>query len=272
AGYVRTLYLANPEETRQLIHHPLVDCVHMTGGTVTHDAIVWGSTPEEQERRRKANDPLLKVPITSELGCVSPFIVAGWQFTPKELTVQANNLVVAMTSNNGCNCNSAKVLVLPADWPQSAAFLETVRSVLRGTPHDPPYYPGIHESACADARVAHPPPPTHIPHGSLQAVDSLRYGVVAVNAWSAASCILGACTWGAFSGGQTAADVGSGVGVVGNPFLVEGVQKAVYRTPVDGAGVPKPFHVQPIPLAAARLVLGFVVDGWRGLLRGVWAR
>lgn len=46
---------------QELLYSPLVDCVHMTGGTATHDAIVWGSSPEEQARRKQASDPLLKV-------------------------------------------------------------------------------------------------------------------------------------------------------------------------------------------------------------------
>ncbi len=48
-------------DTQALLYHPLVECVHLTGGTATHDAIVWGDTPEEQQRRRAANDPKLKV-------------------------------------------------------------------------------------------------------------------------------------------------------------------------------------------------------------------
>lgn len=47
--------------TQHMLYSPLTDCVHMTGGTATHDAIVWGSSPEEQARRRAANDPVLKV-------------------------------------------------------------------------------------------------------------------------------------------------------------------------------------------------------------------
>ncbi|KAG2484226.1 hypothetical protein HYH03_016961 [Edaphochlamys debaryana] len=355
AGYVRSLYLPSPAETRTLLYHPLVDCVHMTGGTATHDAIVWGSSPEEQARRRAANDPLLKVPITSELGCVTPFIVAPAEFTDLQIKEQAANLVLAVTSNTGCNCNSAKVLVLPGDWAQADAFLERVRSIMRHTPLDPPYYPGIHqryaafkerypgcEEVMAPAKACSRPLGEPLPYlinvldkvpedmsqeyafqvepfapvltvvrlptsgpeafldaatrfaneslwGTLscmlvvhpdlekscgaaveKAIDSLRYGLVSVNCWSAVSFITGTSTWGAFEGGQTVADVGSGIGLMGNPFLVEGLQKAVYRVPITGQAVPKPMHMQPLPMSVARLALGFLVDGWWGLMRAAW--
>ena len=41
----------------------------MTGGTATHDAIVWGASQEEQAARKAADDPLLKVRNYSLLPC-----------------------------------------------------------------------------------------------------------------------------------------------------------------------------------------------------------
>lgn len=52
---------AGLEATQHMLYSPLTDHVHITGGTVAHDAIVWGSSPEDQARRKAANDPLLKV-------------------------------------------------------------------------------------------------------------------------------------------------------------------------------------------------------------------
>jgi aldehyde dehydrogenase (NAD(P)+) len=49
----------------------LIAGVHMTGGKATHDAIVWGPNNYEQPRRPDQK-PLLQVPMTSELGCVTP--------------------------------------------------------------------------------------------------------------------------------------------------------------------------------------------------------
>ncbi|EFJ50859.1 hypothetical protein VOLCADRAFT_88208 [Volvox carteri f. nagariensis] len=91
-----------------------------------------------------------------------------------------------------------------------------------------------------------------------QAIDELRYGVVAVNAWAAVSVGLGSCTWGAFAGDQTVADVGSGLGLVGNPYLVEGVQKAVCRMPLEGQAVPRPPHLMPLTLGLMRALCGFM--------------
>ena len=80
-------YEGDVEQSQSLIHHPLVDQIHMTGGTNTHDAIVWGDTPETQ-RRNKSNNTLFSFkPISSELGNVTPWLIipeADW--TPKRST------------------------------------------------------------------------------------------------------------------------------------------------------------------------------------------
>lgn len=51
--------------TQHLVYHPQTDCVCMTGGTATHDAIVWGADPKEQAERRSKDDPKLKVRLLS---------------------------------------------------------------------------------------------------------------------------------------------------------------------------------------------------------------
>ena len=54
---------------------PLVDAVHMTGGVRTHDAIVWGAPPEVQAKNKRAGTPVLQKPMTSELGCITPWVI-----------------------------------------------------------------------------------------------------------------------------------------------------------------------------------------------------
>ncbi len=137
---------ADLEETHALLHSPLVDRVHMTGGSATHDAIVWGNTKAIQEENKAKNEPVLGKPMTSELGAVTPWIVMpGAVWTQKEIDHMAGHLVAAFTAQNSCNCLSPKLLVLDADWPQVAQFMKAVRDRLRNTPLVPPHYPGAAE-------------------------------------------------------------------------------------------------------------------------------
>jgi len=61
-----------------LVRHPLVDAIHMTGGVTTHNMIVWGSpaAPAPQSPVQ----PLISIPVTSELGAITPWIIlpAAW--------------------------------------------------------------------------------------------------------------------------------------------------------------------------------------------------
>ena len=95
-----------------IVYHDAVGHVHMTGGKATHDAIVWGSPGAERERRIAEGDPKLRVPMTSELGCVTPYIIAPAKFSPRELRHHAKHLCIAFIANISCNCVSPKVLVL----------------------------------------------------------------------------------------------------------------------------------------------------------------
>ncbi len=63
-----------------LVAHPAVDVVHVTGAYETHEAIVWGPT-KGRAARKAARDPLLKKPVTSELGNVSPALVVPGHYT-----------------------------------------------------------------------------------------------------------------------------------------------------------------------------------------------
>ena len=137
---------ADLNETQELLHSPLVDCVHMTGGTHTHDAIVWGHSPDLQAKNKAADTPVLKKTISSELGCVTPWIVTpGTEWSEREIGHMAGQLVTAFVAQNSCNCLSPKVVILDSDWPQREQFLNAVRQRLKNTPSRPPHYPGTAE-------------------------------------------------------------------------------------------------------------------------------
>ena len=135
--------LGDLEISGWLCQHELVEAVHMTGGTATHDAIVWGADHEQQAHNKQANTPVLNKPMTSELGCITPWIIcSGIEWTDKQLRRHAAQLTKAFVSQNSCNCLSPKVIILDDDWPQADQFIEYFRECLSIAPSPPPYYPG----------------------------------------------------------------------------------------------------------------------------------
>ncbi|MGJ0391074.1 aldehyde dehydrogenase family protein [Microbacterium sp. CGR1] len=66
--------------------------------------------------------------------------------------------------------------------------------------------------------------------GFDRAIAALRYGSIAINGWTAFGFITPTLTWGAFPG-STIDDVGSGIGVVHNALLLDGVERSVIRGP-----------------------------------------
>ncbi|GAA2752501.1 aldehyde dehydrogenase family protein [Amnibacterium kyonggiense] len=281
-----------------LAHHRLVAHVHITGSVVSHDAIVWG-TGEEAAERKRAGTPLLEVPITSELGGASPIIVVPGAWTDAELAFQAEHVATMRLHNGGYNCIAGQVLVVSADWPQRAAFLDAVRAAIAAAPPRPAWYPGsadrtaaavaaypeaerlgpdggrvlvevgsgdphaIETTECfapvlgvvdvpgtgqafldAAVRLANddlvgtlganvlirPEDRAALGAGFGRAIAALRYGTIAINAWTGLGFLLAATPWGAFPGG-TLADAGSGIGVVHNALLIDGAERTVLHGP-----------------------------------------
>ncbi|MFD2028458.1 aldehyde dehydrogenase family protein [Promicromonospora aerolata] len=276
-----------------LTQHAGIDKVHITGSAGTHDAIVWG-TGEDAERRRTANEPRLRVPITSELGGVAPIIVVPGRWSPADLRFQAEHLVSMRLHNAGHNCVAGQVVVLSADWDQKDAFLAELRRALATMPGRTPWYPGTDakvaraerahpdaehvsgrllmevapgDPACADEYFAPVLAWTGLPGegadflrnavgfandslaGTLganvvvrpqdraalgaafdAAIADLRYGNIAINAWTGVGFLLPGATWGAFPG-HTLADVGSGIDVVHNGHLLAEPERSVVTGP-----------------------------------------
>lgn len=86
--------------------------------------------------------------------------------------------------------------------------------------------------------------------GFDRAIAQLRYGAIAINAWTGFNFLLANGTWGAFPGG-TLEDVGSGIGIVHNALLLEGVE----RTVVHGPFRPFPRSLGDVRDPAERTVL-----------------
>ncbi|CAM3700494.1 aldehyde dehydrogenase family protein [Tsukamurella ocularis] len=137
------------EVGRYLTGHAGIDHVHITGSSVTHDAIVWGSGSD------KTGEPTLDKPITSELGGVSPIIVVPGEWDDEDLRFQAEHVATQRFHNCGHNCIGGQVLILSETWPQKEAFLAEIRRVVAGLPERTSWYPGT-EAKTAAAHAAYP--------------------------------------------------------------------------------------------------------------------
>ncbi|GAA1663998.1 aldehyde dehydrogenase family protein [Microbacterium lacus] len=66
--------------------------------------------------------------------------------------------------------------------------------------------------------------------GFERAIAELRYGAIAINSWTAFGFLTPTLTWGGFPG-ATLQDVHSGIGVVHNALLLDGVERSITRGP-----------------------------------------
>lgn len=78
--------------------------------------------------------------------------------------------------------------------------------------------------------IAHPATIAALGPSLDAAIAELRYGTVALNAWTAVGYLTATATWGAFPG-HTLDDVQSGIGVVHNALLLDGPERTVVRGP-----------------------------------------
>jgi len=140
-GFFDVVKDTSVEESTALVSHENVAHIHMTGGKPTHDAIMWGMDGLSEQRKER-NEPKVAAHITSELGCVTPWIVVPALFTDTELMHQASQLAAALNANSSCNCNSPKVVLVSQAWKQRTRFISEVKKALCEMPITPPYYPG----------------------------------------------------------------------------------------------------------------------------------
>ena len=115
-----------------------------------------------------------------------------------------------------------------------------------------------------------------------EALADLRYGAIAVNAWTAFAFLTARAPWGAFPG-HTIDDVQSGIGIVHNALLLDSPERSVVRGPFRpapralGAGeftlTPKPawFVTNRTAATTTRRMTAFVArPRWR-TLPGIFA-
>jgi hypothetical protein len=125
-----------------LAAHPLIAELHITGSEETHDRIVWGEPGAARDARKRANTPLFTKPVSSELGNVTPVLVAPGKYTSAELSTMARGIAGMVTQNASFNCIAAKMLVTPRGFAQRSALLDRLRAELARVAPRYAYYPG----------------------------------------------------------------------------------------------------------------------------------
>lgn len=89
----------------------------------------------------------------------------------------------------------------------------------------------VHPASLKDRRIA---------EAVESAIARLRYGVVAVNAWTGYAFVYGTPPWGAYPGARPS-DIQSGTGWVHNTPMLDGVEKTVLRHPLTVSPKPPTF-------------------------------
>eukprot|EP01119_Soliformovum_irregulare_P013250 TRINITY_DN3514_c3_g1_i2.p1 TRINITY_DN3514_c3_g1~~TRINITY_DN3514_c3_g1_i2.p1 ORF type:complete len:508 (+),score=163.11 TRINITY_DN3514_c3_g1_i2:11-1534(+) len=125
------------DEGAFLCHLDQIDTIHMTGSEKVFNLIHWGSPKPDPETQTPQTKP-----ITSELGCVTPWIFAGGDWSDADLKYHANNLAGCIAQNCSFNCVAPKVLVFPKDWEHKEKFWTLLQEHMNDLPLRFAYYPG----------------------------------------------------------------------------------------------------------------------------------
>ncbi len=132
-------------ETGQfLIAHGATNGVHITGSIHSHDAIVWGTGPDSEQRRRDGR-PVLEKSITSELGNVTPWAIVPGRYSERQLRAQAETIATSIINNASFNCIATKLILTSRKWPQRQRFFEMIDHIFSTTTRRHAYYPGAVE-------------------------------------------------------------------------------------------------------------------------------
>lgn len=142
-GFLRIVH-GGVETGQYLVHHPLVDELHLTGSDKTFEAIVFGQG-ETGRNNKHQRTPIVTKRFTAELGTVSPLIIVPGPWSDKDLRYQASNVATMLATNAGFICMTPRVIIQHTGWPQREKFLNALRAVLSKVETRRAYYPGASE-------------------------------------------------------------------------------------------------------------------------------
>jgi aldehyde dehydrogenase (NAD(P)+) len=131
-----------PDVGAYLAAHPNVDAIHVTGSYATHEMIVWGPPGPERDARKARREPLVKKPVTSELGNVSPAVVVPGSYADSDIDHAAKSIVGSFVFNAAFNCNATKLVVTPRGSALRERLLSAIQREFAAIAPRRAYYPG----------------------------------------------------------------------------------------------------------------------------------
>ena len=120
-----------PEVVAEAVGCARVTQVHLTGGKGTYDRL-----------RNDLTARGLNVPISCELGNVTPWFVVPGTYSEFEIGRQADAIAGSIINNTSFNCIATKLLVTCRGWGGREALLAAIRDRLEASPRRPAWFPG----------------------------------------------------------------------------------------------------------------------------------
>lgn len=142
-GFVAQIPDEGIPATQKILSHSSVGHVHITGSLATDKAVRLTIAKSKPQLSKEEVEEM----VSSELGAVTPCVLAPGEYTKKEITHSARMVVFSKKFNGGCNCLDAQAIVIPKEWKQKGEFRTALYDELKRQPDQPTYYPGSRERA-----------------------------------------------------------------------------------------------------------------------------
>ena len=142
-GFIEQVLDEGVPATVEILSHPSVGHVHITGSLATDKAVRSTIAKSKPHLSSEEVDAM----VSSELGASTPFILADGEYTEMELIHAARMLVFSKKANGGCNCLDTQVIIMSKGWKQKDDFRNALYDELKRQPNQPSYYPGSRERA-----------------------------------------------------------------------------------------------------------------------------
>jgi hypothetical protein len=120
-----------PEVLAEAVGCSRVTQLHLTGGRATYDRI-----------RDDLAARGLDVPISCELGNVTPWFVIPGKYSDFEIGRQADAIAGSIINNTSFNCIATKLVVTCGSWEGREKLLRAIRSRLDASPRRAAWFPG----------------------------------------------------------------------------------------------------------------------------------